>query len=192
MNIRALTVAVLLFLVIVPRVVTGQTPQTARPGLDRFTFQAGAGPLWKSGGHTLSAAFGFSPISRLDLMVNVERDHLPFQRETFSGRYSLTRGGTLTTVSGEVRASGTAAAPRIAVRLRRDGRRRIETNRQRCVSHSGRERSADRVFRRWLASSDTRRTHHIRRRARDAGIGRRRRLHWPLARARRRRVALLD
>ena len=105
MNIRALTVAMLLFLVIVPRVVTGQTPQTARPGLDRFTLQAGAGPLWKSGGHTLSAGFGFSPISRLDLMVNVERDHLPFQRETFSGRYSLTRGGTLTTISGEVRAS---------------------------------------------------------------------------------------
>jgi hypothetical protein len=58
-----------------------------------------------SGGHTLSAAFGFSPLSRLDFLVNIERDHLPFQRETFSGVDSLTRGGTLTTVSGEVRAS---------------------------------------------------------------------------------------
>lgn len=105
MNIRALTVAVLLFLVILPSVVTGQTPDTARPGLDRFTLQVGAGPLLKSGGHTLSAAFGFSPISRLDLVVNIERDHLPFQRETFSGGYSITRGGTLTSVSGEVRAS---------------------------------------------------------------------------------------
>jgi hypothetical protein len=104
-NIRALTVAVLSFLVIIPRVVTGQTPDTARPALDRFTLQAGGGPLLKSGGHTLSAAFGFSPISRIDLLVNIERDHLPFQRETFSGGYSLTRGGTLTTVSGEVRAS---------------------------------------------------------------------------------------
>ena len=105
MNIQALTVAVLFLLVSIPSVVTGQTPDTARPGLDRFTLQVAAGPLLKSGGHTLSAGFGFSPISRLDFLVNVERDHLPFQRETFSDGYSLTRGGTLTTVSGEVRAS---------------------------------------------------------------------------------------
>jgi hypothetical protein len=89
----------------IPRVVTGQTPDTARPGLDRFTLQVAAGPLLKSGGHTLSAAFGFSPISRVDLVVNIERDHLPFRRETFSGSYSITRGGTLSAVSGEVRAS---------------------------------------------------------------------------------------
>ena len=106
MNIRMLTVAVLSFLVIAPRVVTGQTPDAAPSGLDRFTLQVGAGPLLQSGGHTMSAGFGFSPISRLDLMVNVERDQLPFQRETFSGGYSsITRGGTLTTVSGELRAS---------------------------------------------------------------------------------------
>ena len=105
MNIRILTVAVLSFLVVIPRVVTGQTPDTARPGLDRFTLQVAGGPLLKSGGHTMSAGFGFSPISRIDLMVNVERDHLPFQRHTFTNGYSFTRGGTLTTVSGEVRAS---------------------------------------------------------------------------------------
>jgi hypothetical protein len=61
--------------------------------------------LLKSGGHTLSAGFGFSPISRLDFVVNVERDHLPFTRQTFSDVYSITRGGTLTAVSGELRAS---------------------------------------------------------------------------------------
>ena len=105
MNIRALTVAVMLFVMIIPRVVAGQTPDTARSGLDRFTLQVGAGPLLQSGGHTVSAGFGFSPISRLDFVVNVERDHLPFQRETFGGGESLTRGGTLTAVSGEVRAS---------------------------------------------------------------------------------------
>ncbi len=105
MNIRTLTVAVLLLLVLIPAAVTGQPADTARPGLDRFSLQVAAGPLLKSGGHTLSAAFGFSPVSRLDLVVNVERDHLPFQRETFSGGYSITRGGTLTAVSGEVRAS---------------------------------------------------------------------------------------
>jgi hypothetical protein len=53
----------------------------------------------------LSAAFGFSPISRVDLVVNVERDQLPFQRQTFSDGFSVTRGGTLTWVSGELRAS---------------------------------------------------------------------------------------
>jgi hypothetical protein len=105
MTIRTLTVAPLLLLLLSPHLVTGQTTDTTRPGLDRFTLQAGAGPLLKSGGHTLSAGFGFSPISRVDLMVNVERDHLPFQRDTFGDVTSLTRGGTLTAVSGEVRAS---------------------------------------------------------------------------------------
>jgi hypothetical protein len=104
-NIQALTVLALLFSALVPATVAGQTPETARSGLHRFSFQVAAGPLLKSGGHTLSAAFGFSPVSRLDLVVNIERDQLPFQRDTFSGGYSLTRGGTLTTVSGEVRAS---------------------------------------------------------------------------------------
>ena len=105
MNIRALSLVVLLILVAVPRTVTGQTADAARPGPDRFTLEVGAGPLLKSGGHTLSAAFGFSPISRLDLVVNVERDHLPFQRDTFGGVQSITRGGTLAAISGEVRAS---------------------------------------------------------------------------------------
>jgi hypothetical protein len=102
-NIRISIGAVLLLLVIMPRLVAGQ--DTAGSGLDRFTLQVGAGPLLKSGGHTLSAGFGFSPISRVDLLVNVERDHLPFTRDTFRDVYSITRGGTMTTVSGEVRAS---------------------------------------------------------------------------------------
>ena len=105
MNIRSWTIAPLLLLFMSPQVVTGQTPDTARAEFDRFSLQVGAGPLLNSGGHTLSAAFGVSPISRIDLVVNVERDHLPFQRDTFSDSLSLTRGGTLSWVSGEVRAS---------------------------------------------------------------------------------------
>ena len=106
MTIRSLAVAPLLLLLLSPQAVTGQTPDTAGAGLDRFSLQVAAGPLLKSGGgHTLSAAFGFSPISRVDLVVNVARDHLPFQRDTFRGGFSVTRGGTLTSVSGEVRAS---------------------------------------------------------------------------------------
>lgn len=105
MHIRSLTVAPLLLLVLSPQVGTGQTQDRAGAGFDRFSLQVGAGPLLNSGGHTLSAAFGFSPISRLDLVVQVERNHLPFQRDTFSDGFSITRGGTLTAVSGELRAS---------------------------------------------------------------------------------------
>ena len=105
MNIRTLTVAPLLLLLMSPQLVNGQTPDSAGAGLDRFSLQVGAGPLLNSGGHTVSAAFGFSPISRLDLVVQVERNHLPFERDTFSDGFSITRGGTLTSVSGEVRAS---------------------------------------------------------------------------------------
>ena len=106
MHTRSLTVAPLLLLLLSPQVVTSQTPDTGRAELGRFSLQVGAGPLLNSGGgHTLSAAFGFSPISRVDLVVNVERDHLPFQRDTFSDGFSITRGGTLTWVSAEVRAS---------------------------------------------------------------------------------------
>lgn len=104
MNNQALTVAILV-LVLMPGRASGQTSATAQPGLDRLSLQAGAGPLLQSGGHNVSAALGFSPLSRLDLLVSVERTHLPFERETFTGGYSLTRGGTLTTVSGEVRVS---------------------------------------------------------------------------------------
>lgn len=104
MPIRTVSVALLL-LVLSPLVATAQTPSTAGATSGRFTFQAGAGPLIQSGGHNISVAFSFSPVSRVDLVVNVERDHLPFQRDTFSDGVSLTRGGTLTWVSGEVRAS---------------------------------------------------------------------------------------
>lgn len=105
MHIRSLSLAPWLLLLLSPQVVASQTADTARAGLDRFSLEVGAGPLLQSGGHHLSAAFGFSPLSRVDLVVSVERDRLPFQRETFSDGFSVTRGGTLTAVSGEVRAS---------------------------------------------------------------------------------------
>lgn len=105
MNMRALVVGVLLLLVFRPAMAAGQTPDASNPELDRVSVQVAAGPLWKSGGYTLSTAVGFSPISRLDLVVSIERNHLPFQRDTFSDGYSLTRGGTMTAVSGEVRFS---------------------------------------------------------------------------------------
>ncbi len=105
MTTRTWTVAPLLLLVLSPRAATGQTPDAAGAGFDRFTLQVGAGPLLNSGGHSVSAALSVSPISRVDLAVTVERNHLPFQRETFRDGFSITRGGTLTSLSGEVRAS---------------------------------------------------------------------------------------
>jgi hypothetical protein len=105
MNIRSSSVATMLLLLLYSQVATGQTRETAPNGFDRFSLHMGGGTLLNAGGHTVSAAFGFSPLANLDLVVNIERDQLPFRRDSFSDGFSVTRGGTLTLVSGEVRAS---------------------------------------------------------------------------------------
>jgi hypothetical protein len=106
MNIRSASVATVLLLLLHSQVATGQTRDTAPVEFDRFSVHVGGGTLLNAGGQTVAAAFGFSPLAGLDLVVNVERDQVPFRRETFSdGGFSVTRGGTLTLVSGEVRAS---------------------------------------------------------------------------------------
>jgi hypothetical protein len=70
----------------------------------RLEVQAAGGSIVNGGGHVLSAAFGYAPVSWLELLVNVERDHLPFEVKQFpEGGSGATRGGTLTFVSGEVR-----------------------------------------------------------------------------------------
>jgi hypothetical protein len=103
-NIPAIFVSTFFLITLTAPPVAAQAPDASRP-LGRFTFQAAAGPLIKSGGHTVSAGVGFSPISRIDLAVNVARDHIPFRREVTSDSSSMTRGGTLAYVSGEIRAS---------------------------------------------------------------------------------------
>ena len=103
MSIRTWTIAPLLLL-LSPYVATGQTRDSAGAGFDRFSLQVGAGPLLNTGGgHTMSAAFGFSPFSRIDFLVNVERNHLPFQRDTFSDGFTITRAGTLHALKREER-----------------------------------------------------------------------------------------
>jgi len=62
---------------------------------------AGATVFYES--YLASAAFGYAPISRLELLVNVERNHLPFRFDRYENGVSMTRGGTMTFVSGEVR-----------------------------------------------------------------------------------------
>ncbi len=104
---RGMAVAVSLLFVLIPKVATSQTsaapaaaPDTGREGRERLSLQVAAGPTLTlvGGGNVLSAAFGYSPASRLELLVNVERNHVPFQMYG-----SSTRGGTMTFVSGEVR-----------------------------------------------------------------------------------------
>lgn len=95
-----------LLLLLMPQAVVAQTTNSTPATFGRVSLQAAAGPLLNSGGgHTLSAGIGFSPVSRVELALNVERQHLPFRRETIDGGFSARRGGTLTSVSGELRAS---------------------------------------------------------------------------------------
>jgi hypothetical protein len=110
---RAMAVAVsLLLFVLIPNVVAGQTSIAAfapsdagREGPERLSLQVAAGPTLIGGGNVLSAALGYSPASRLELLLNIEQNHLPFQLNRFPDGYSATRGGTMTFVSGEVRLS---------------------------------------------------------------------------------------
>jgi hypothetical protein len=102
---RVMAAAAAVLCLFVPRTVTGQT--TAAPSdtgrEERLSLQVAAGPTLVGGGNVVSAAFGYSPVSRLQLLINVERNHLPFQMTSFPGGSSATRGGTRTFVSGEVR-----------------------------------------------------------------------------------------
>jgi hypothetical protein len=115
---RAMAAAGSLLFVLMPNVVTGQTSiaaaapsDTGREGRERLSLQVAAGPTLTlvGGGNVLSAAFGYSPASRLELLVNVERNHVPFQMYG-----SATRGGTMTFVSGELRVALLPAADRVS------------------------------------------------------------------------------
>ncbi len=100
--------AIVVFCLLVPGVATGQTsthgpapPDGEGERRHHLSLQVAAGPtltLAGGGGNVLSAAFGYSPASWLELLVNLERNHVPFQ--LYGG---ATRGGTLTFVSAELR-----------------------------------------------------------------------------------------
>ena len=94
--------AVVLMFLLLPGVVAGQTPDAA-PG--RFSVQGGAGATVMYPGNALGATFGYSPASRLDLLVSVERIHVPSQITHHPHGASATRGGTMTFISPELRLS---------------------------------------------------------------------------------------
>ena len=106
---RVMARAVVLMCVLVPGAVAGQTPVAAptpsdgRDGWERLSLLAAAGPTVTGRGSVWSAAVGYSPASRVELLLNVERLHQPFRLTRFPNGFSASRGGTATYVGGEVR-----------------------------------------------------------------------------------------
>jgi hypothetical protein len=67
-----------------------------------------AGPTITDSGHSLAAGMGFSPTSRLTVLLNVERTHVSSRFTSSNGRGNLTaafRGGTVTFAAAELRAT---------------------------------------------------------------------------------------
>lgn len=67
--------------------------------------QAGGGLTVIGSGTVLGGAVGFAPASRLEILAGAERIHLPFERRQYPDGYGVTRGGTLTFGSAEIRLS---------------------------------------------------------------------------------------
>ena len=88
---------VVLVLTSLPAAASGQA---ASPSV---SIQAGAGPTLVDAGHHLSAAVGFSPLSRMTLFLEVQRTQLSSRVTRTPHSVSRFRGGTLTAVSGELR-----------------------------------------------------------------------------------------
>ena len=93
---RALGV-VSLVLVLVPAVASAQSLAPS------VSIQAAVGPTIVDTGHHLSAALGFSPMSRVTLLLHLERTQLSSRITRNELGSSAFRGGTLTSVSGEAR-----------------------------------------------------------------------------------------
>jgi len=91
---RVIPAVVLLLFVMFPRPAASQS----------FEVHGAAGPTIIDAGHSLAAGAGFSPTSRVTVLVDVERTHLS-SRERTDGRGGTAafRGGTLTMGAAEVR-----------------------------------------------------------------------------------------
>jgi hypothetical protein len=86
-----------LLLVLVPSVGSAQSLTSS------VSVQAAAGPTLSDSGHNLSAAVGFTPLSRVTLFLDVQRTHLSSRLTRHERGFTAFRGGTMTAVSGEVR-----------------------------------------------------------------------------------------
>jgi hypothetical protein len=86
-----------LLLVLVPAVASAQSVTPS------VSIRAAAGPTIVDRGHNVSAAVGFSPVSRVTLFVEVQRTQLSSRFTSSEQGSSAFRGGTMTAVSGEAR-----------------------------------------------------------------------------------------
>jgi hypothetical protein len=107
---RVMAAAIAALCVFVPCVATGQSSRSASAPDDtkgqrrpQFSVQMAAGPTLGSRATAVSAAAGYAPVSWLEVHVNVERIDASMRTTRHPDGYSISRGGTLTFVSGEVR-----------------------------------------------------------------------------------------
>lgn len=69
----------------------------------RFSVDLGLGSLLKDGGDVESISVGFAVSRIVALAATVERSHIPTTLRTYPDGYSVTRNGTLMSMSGEIR-----------------------------------------------------------------------------------------
>ena len=71
----------------------------------RFSVDLGLGSHFKDGGDVESISVGFAVSRIVALAATVERSHIPTNLRTSPDGHSVTRNGTLTSISGELRLS---------------------------------------------------------------------------------------
>lgn len=76
--------------------------QTAGTGI---SLQSALGGNISGGGDSRSISVGFSPDERVELLVSVERLHVPTRVNRYQNGFGVSRGGTTQFVAGEVRYS---------------------------------------------------------------------------------------
>lgn len=105
---RGVAVCTLLATLVWARVDASDEGPASKPRRFSVTFAAGA--HLNDGGDAQELSFGYmlgyTPLRAWSLLVNVERNHLPTRVRAYPDGYSATRGGTLTSISGEFRYAG--------------------------------------------------------------------------------------
>lgn len=82
----------------------GVASAQAQPFRPSFSIQAAGGPTAVNSGHTISAAVGFSPWSRVTFLLDAQRTETSPRIANNNGSpYTDLRGGTMEALSGEVR-----------------------------------------------------------------------------------------
>lgn len=100
---RAAIGVVLILLTVTSGAAAQSAEDKGRQRPSRWSIGAGGGVALPDVASDVSVSVGFAPVERIDLIVGAERAHLPFRRKVRDDGVSVTRGGTLTFVSAEVR-----------------------------------------------------------------------------------------